>query len=119
MVKYGLYLKNSAIFAITLYIIAVNNKELVAELSRRLGKTQKEIGSLLEVTAVAMVGAMNEDTQLSIQGFGAFEVRKKQDRILINPATKQKMVIPPKLSLTFKVGTTYKNKLKNLPASGK
>jgi DNA-binding protein HU-beta len=97
----------------------VNNKELVAELARRLGKTQKEIGSLLAIATDAMVGAMNEETLLSIQGFGSFEVRKKQDRILINPVTKQKMVIPPKLSLTFKVGTTYKNKLKNLSTSGK
>lgn len=97
----------------------MNNKELVAELARRLGKTQKEIGSLLAIATDAMVGAMNEETLLSIQGFGSFEVRKKQDRILINPVTKQKMVIPPKLSLTFKVGTTYKNKLKNLPSSGK
>lgn len=97
----------------------MNNKELVAELARRLGKTQKEIGSLLDVATDAMVGAMNEETLLSIQGFGSFEVRKKQDRILINPITKQKMVIPPKLSLTFKVGTTYKNKLKNLSTSGK
>jgi DNA-binding protein HU-beta len=97
----------------------VNNKELVAELARRLGKTQKEIGSLLAIATDAMVGAMNEETLLSIQGFGSFEVRKKQDRILINPVTKQRMVIPPKLSLTFKVGTTYKNKLKNLSTSGK
>lgn len=97
----------------------MNNKELVAELAHRLGKTQKEIGALLDTTTVAMVDAMSEDTQLYIQGFGAFEVRKKQDRVLINPVTKQKMVVPPKLSLTFKVGTTYKNKLKNLPASGK
>ena len=97
----------------------MNNKELVAELARRLGKTQKEIGSLLDVTAEAMVETMNEETLLSIQGFGSFEVRKKQDRVLVNPVTKQKMVIPPKLSLTFKVGTTYKNKLKNLSTSGK
>lgn len=97
----------------------MNNKELVAELARRMGKTQKEIGSLLAIATDAMVGAMNEETLLSIQGFGSFEVRKKQDRILINPVTKQKMVIPPKLSLTFKVGTTYKNKLKNLSTSGK
>lgn len=96
----------------------MNNKELVAELARRMGKTQKEIGSLLDITTEAMVGAMNADTTVAIQGFGAFEVRKKQDRVLINPVTKQKMVIPPKLSLTFKVGNTYKNKLKNLSASG-
>jgi DNA-binding protein HU-beta len=97
----------------------VNSKELVAELSRRLGKTQKEMGVLLQVTADSVVGALQESTTIAMQGFGSLEVRKKQDRILINPTTKQKMVVPPKLSLIFKVGTTYKQKLKNLTTRGK
>lgn len=97
----------------------MNSKELVAELSRRLGKTQKEMGVLLQVTADSVVGALQERTTIAMQGFGSLEVRKKQDRILINPTTKQKMVVPPKLSLIFKVGTTYKQKLKNLTTRGK
>lgn len=97
----------------------MNSKELVAELSRRLGKTQKEMGVLLQVTADSVVGALQESTTIAMQGFGSLEVRKKQDRILINPTTKQKMVVPPKLSLIFKVGTTYKQKLKNLITRGK
>lgn len=97
----------------------MNSKELVAELSRRLGKTQKEMGVLLQVTADSVVGVLQESTTIAMQGFGSLEVRKKQDRILINPTTKQKMVVPPKLSLIFKVGTTYKQKLKNLTTRGK
>lgn len=97
----------------------MNSKELVAELSRRLGKTQKEMGVLLQATADSVVGALQESTTIAMQGFGSLEVRKKQDRILINPTTKQKMVVPPKLSLIFKVGTTYKQKLKNLTTRGK
>lgn len=97
----------------------MNSKELVAELSRRLGKTQKEMGVLLQVTADSVVGALQESTTIAMQGFGSLEVRKKQNRILINPTTKQKMVVPPKLSLIFKVGTTYKQKLKNLTTRGK
>lgn len=97
----------------------MNSKELVAELSRRLGKTQKEMGVLLQVTADSVVGALQESTTIAMQGFGSLEVRKKQDRVLINPTTKQKMVVPPKLSLIFKVGTTYKQKLKNLTTRGK
>lgn len=97
----------------------MNSKELVAELSRRLGKTQKEMGVLLQITADSVVGALQESTTIAMQGFGSLEVRKKQDRILINPTTKQKMVVPPKLSLIFKVGTTYKQKLKNLTTRGK
>lgn len=97
----------------------MNNKELVTELSRRLGKNQKQVQAILDITTETLVGTLQEETTVLIQGFGSFEVRKKLDRVLINPTTKQKMVIPPKLSLIFKMGSTYKNKLKNLTTRGK
>ncbi|MED9995902.1 MAG: HU family DNA-binding protein [Paludibacteraceae bacterium] len=97
----------------------MNNKELVTELSRRLGKTQKQVQAMLDITTEALVSTLQAETTVSVQGFGSFEVRKKLDRVLINPTTKQKMVVPPKLSLIFKMGSTYKNKLKNLTTRGK
>lgn len=97
----------------------MNNKDLVAELARRMGKTQKEIQSILTTTTQVVVGVLSCNQVLSMQGFGSFEVRKKPDKVLINPITKQKMVIPPKLSLVFKMGNTYKNKLKNQSTRGK
>ncbi|MBQ2025567.1 MAG: HU family DNA-binding protein [Paludibacteraceae bacterium] len=97
----------------------MNNKELVTELSHRLGKTQKQVQAMLDITTEALVSTLQAETTVSVQGFGSFEVRKKLDRVLINPTTKQKMVVPPKLSLIFKMGSTYKNKLKNLTTRGK
>lgn len=97
----------------------MNNKELVTELSHRLGKTQKQVQAMLDLTTEALVSTLQAETTVSVQGFGSFEVRKKLDRVLINPTTKQKMVVPPKLSLIFKMGSTYKNKLKNLTTRGK
>ena len=97
----------------------MNNKELVTELSHRLGKTQKQVQAMLDITTEALVSTLQAETTVSVQGFGSFEVRKKLDRVLINPTTKQKMVVPPKLSLIFKMGYTYKNKLKNLTTRGK
>lgn len=97
----------------------MNHKELQVELARRLGITQKAVVPLLEATASAVVDSLQENTSLSLSGLGILEVRKKQNRVLVNPVSKQKMVIPPKLSLTFKVSSAFKNKLKNLPARGK
>ena len=97
----------------------MNHKELQVELARRLGITQKAVAPLLEATASAVVDSLQENTSLSLSGLGILEVRKKQNRVLVNPVSKQKMVIPPKLSLTFKVSSAFKNKLKNLPARGK
>ena len=49
---------------------------------------------------------------IAIQGFGTFEVKKKLERISINPATQQRMLIPPKLVLTYKPSVTLKEKFK-------
>lgn len=51
---------------------------------------------------------------VSIQGFGTFEPRKKLERIAVNPATGKRMLIPPKIVLSFKPGINIKNKLKEL-----
>ncbi len=97
----------------------MNNKELLVELSNRLGKTQKEVSAMLDVTTDCMVRSFTENSNLVLQGFGAFEVRKKADRILVNPATKLQMIVPPKLALIFKASNTYKDKIKNKEHNGK
>ncbi len=48
----------------------------------------------------------------SIQGFGNFEVKKKMERIVVNPSTKQRMMVPPKLVLNFKPSASVKDKFK-------
>ena len=60
-----------------------------------------------------MLAQMVQDgNTVAIQGFGTFEVRKKLERISINPATQQRMLIPPKLVLTYKPSAILKEKFK-------
>ena len=86
----------------------MNNKELIAKLSERLGITQKLASEMVDATASAIVSSVSEDRSLMLQGFGSFEVRKKNNRVITNPSTGYKMVVPPKLVLTFKPSETYK-----------
>ena len=64
-----------------------------------------------------IIDSMNASLQggdvLSIPKFGTFEVKKRMERILINPGTKQRMLVPPKLVLNFKPIAAIKEKLKN------
>lgn len=90
----------------------MNNKEFISELSKRLGYTVKEATTLLESTVSVMTKQLQEDNTLSIQGFGSFEVRKKAERISVNPTTQQRMLVPPKLALIYKPSTLLKEKFK-------
>ncbi len=47
-----------------------------------------------------------------IQGFGSFEVKKKTERISINLTSKQRILVPPKLVLSYKPSNTLKDKFK-------
>lgn len=66
--------------------------------------------------ASAFVGCiaekLDDDTQLAVQGFGTFEVKKKMERVVVNPANKQRKLIPPKLVLAFKPSAVLKEKMK-------
>jgi nucleoid DNA-binding protein len=38
-------------------------------------------------------------------------VKKKLERVLVNPATKQRMLVPPKMVVSFKPNTGMKDKV--------
>lgn len=92
----------------------MNNKEFTSELSRRLGYTLKDTSELVTSLLSDMTRQLEEGNTISIQGFGTFEVKKKAERISVNPTTKQRMLVPPKLVLTYKPSTLLRISLSNL-----
>ena len=90
----------------------MNNKEFTSELSRRLGYTLKDTSELVTSLLSDMTRQLEEGNMISIQGFGTFEVKKKAERISVNPTTKQRMLVPPKQVLTYKPSTLLKDKFK-------
>ena len=45
--------------------------------------------------------------------FGTFEVKKRLERVVVNPTTKKRQLVPPKLVLGFRPVASVKEKLKN------
>ena len=54
---------------------------------------------------------VEEQQTAQIPLFGTFEVKKRMERILVNPNNGKKMLVPPKLVLNFKPVTGLKEKL--------
>lgn len=90
----------------------MNNKEFLSELSQRLGYSNKDTTRMVASLLSVMTQELQDGKTIAIQGFGTFEVKKKLERISINPATQQRMLIPPKLVLTYKPSITLKEKFK-------
>ena len=90
----------------------MNNKEFTSELAERLGYTIKDTAELIGSLLSDMVQELEEGNVIAVQGFGSFEVKKKAERNSINPASKQRMLVPPKLVLSYKPSNTLKDKFK-------
>lgn len=88
----------------------MNNKEFIATLSRELGYNTKDTTALVNALVEEIGLQLEEENAVSIPGFGVFEVKKKLERVLVNPATKQRMLVPPKLSINFKPASILKEK---------
>lgn len=54
---------------------------------------------------------VEENQSASIPQFGTFEVKKRLERILVNPNNGKKMLVPPKLVLGFKPVSTLKESM--------
>ena len=90
----------------------MNNNEFTSELAERLGYTIKDTSELIGSLLSDMIQELEEGNVIAVQGFGSFEVKKKAERISINPASKQRMLVPPKLVLSYKPSNTLKDKFK-------
>lgn len=90
----------------------MNNKEFIADLATRLDEKAKETQRLASLFSTVFAESLEEGDSLSIQGFGTFEVKKKLERIVTNPTNKQRMLVPPKLALSFKPSNILKDKIK-------
>lgn len=90
----------------------MNNKDFINTLASRCGMSSKETQELASTLATGMAEMLDDETTLSIQGFGSFEVKKKMERVVVNPATKKRILVPPRLALAFHPAGTLKDKIK-------
>jgi len=93
----------------------MNNKELISAISSKMNAPKSVVADLLEKTVATCTELLVEEKIIGFQSFGNFEVRKKEERLSVHPATQIRTLIPPKLVVNFKQSNILKDKLKDLP----
>ena len=89
----------------------MNNKEYISELSQRCGYSLDDTQKLVRSVIESMAQRFDDGDGVSVDDFGVFEVKKRNERIVVNPSTGQKMMVPPKIVLSFKPVASVKNKM--------
>lgn len=90
----------------------MNNKEFITELSQRCGYTQEMTQNIVRTLVEAIADKFDEGEEVNIPSFGTFEIKKRLERILVNPSTGKRMMVPPKLVLNFRPVQAVKEELK-------
>ena len=91
----------------------MDNKELVERLSEKLGRSKADINKLIGALAEVVKTKASELDSIAVPRFGTFESKKKNERVVTNPSSGKRMLVPPKITLGFKVSNVLKSKLKN------
>ena len=91
----------------------MNNKDFITELAERTGYSAEDTQRLADIVIESMADYFLEGETVLIPTFGTFEVKKKMERIMVNPSTGQRMLVPPKLVLNFKPNVNWKERIKN------
>lgn len=92
----------------------MNNKELISELGTKLGVSQKNAGNMLKSFVELLSEQVIEGNQVHFFNVGMLEKQYKEQRISVNPNTKKRFLVPPKMVVDLKIASTFKNYLKTL-----
>jgi nucleoid DNA-binding protein len=92
----------------------VTKKEIVRQISDRIGLTQLKTKEIVQQTFDAIVDTLLEVGRIELRNFGVFEVKQRKARKARNPRTGDKVDVPPKNVVTFKPGKEMEEKVRNL-----
>ena len=90
----------------------MNNKQFLTELSGKCQMSAQEAAQQVQTLIGVMENLWQNGDSVSLSGFGVLEVKKKNERVSVNPTTGVRMLVPPKLALTYKPSSILKDKLK-------
>lgn len=87
----------------------MNKKELIKQISEKAGLAPAVAGRALDATLDSIIEAMSSGDNVSLVGFGNFEVRERSARAGRNPKTGEVIQIAASKAAAFKAGKALKD----------
>lgn len=89
----------------------MNTDDFISSLSEKTGRDADDTARLVSSLTDIIVGEMQDGKAVSLQGFGIFEVKKRPEKIVVNPTTGKRILYPPKLVIGFRPSSLLKEKI--------
>jgi len=91
----------------------VTKRELVQRISDKSGQTKVLVRSIVQQFLEEVSEELVSGNRLEFRKFGVFEVRNRPGRIAQNPKSLEKVVVPAKRVVKFKVGNVLKKRVES------
>lgn len=89
----------------------VTKKEMVDGIAEQIGVKRVVVKQVLQAFLDAIIEEMGRGNRLEFRDFGVFETRRRAARQAQNPKTLQRVHVPAKRTVKFKVGRLMKIRL--------
>lgn len=95
----------------------VTKKELVNRIATRTGQSKIVTKEVIQMFLDEIVSELGKGNRLEFREFGVFEIKERAARRAQNPRTLQKVEVPPKHVVKFKVGRTMREAVELLASA--
>lgn len=89
----------------------MDNKKFIELLSSRLDISQASVSTMIDGLGKEVIKAACNMDSIVIPGFGSFEPRLREERIAVHPASGHRLLVPPRIYLSFKQSPVLKQKV--------
>ena len=89
----------------------VTKKELIDRIADRTGNKRVVVKRIIQSFLDEIIDELGQGNRLEFRDFGVFESRVRAARVAQNPKTLERVEVPQKRTVKFKVGRIMKMKL--------
>ena len=89
----------------------ITKKELIDRIAEKTGNKRIVVKRVVQGFLDDIVEELGRDNRLEFRDFGVFESKRRAARVAQNPKTLERVEVPPKRTVKFKVGRLMKMRL--------
>jgi len=89
----------------------ITKKDLVSRIATQSGETKVATKNILQMFLDEIINELGRGNRLEFRDFGVFEVHQRQPRLAHNPRTGEKVRVPARRVVKFKVGRVMREKV--------
>ena len=89
----------------------VTKKELIDRIAERTQAKRVTVKHIIQAFLDEIIQELSEDNRLEFRDFGIFETRTRAARVAQNPRTLERVEVPAKRTVKFKMGRLMKENL--------